>query len=38
MDKPELLVVPRLPDWDLEALAGRFTLRRPPPALSGRSS
>ena len=28
MDRPELLVVPRLPDWDLEALAARFTLRR----------
>jgi lactate dehydrogenase-like 2-hydroxyacid dehydrogenase len=28
MDKPELLVVPRLPDWDLDALAGHFTLRR----------
>jgi D-3-phosphoglycerate dehydrogenase len=27
MDKPELLVVGVLPDWDLEALARRFTLR-----------
>lgn len=27
MDKPELLVVGILPDWDLEALAQRFTLR-----------
>lgn len=27
MDKPELLVVGILPDWDLDALAQRFTLR-----------
>lgn len=28
MDKPELLVVGILPDWDLEPLAARFTLRK----------
>ena len=27
MDKPELLVMGVLPDWDLEPLAERYTLR-----------